>query len=91
MRWRARLLVLSGLLVSGCADTGPAGPTTVRRDLSAADTANGIVPGSTVRIMSDETARPAAVAHVVIAGREHISDGSGQLTLEFPLRQTARE
>ena len=85
MKWRARLsvLVLSGLLLYGCADTGPAGPTTtVRRDLSAADTANGIVAGSTVRIVSGETGRPVAGARVVIAGREHISDGSGQLTLE---------
>ena len=85
MKWRARLslLVLSGLPWFGCADTGPAGPTTtVRRDLSAADTANGIVPGSTVRIVSGETGRPVAGARVVIAGREHMSDSSGQLTLE---------
>ncbi len=75
-------MVLSVLLVSGCADTGPAGPTTVRRDLSAADTAHGIVPGSTVRIVSGETGRLVAGARVVIAGREHTSDGSGQLTLE---------
>ncbi len=84
MKWRAPVLewVLSGLLVYGCADTGPTGPTTVSRALSAADTANGIVPGSTVRIVSGETGRPVAGARVVIAGREHMSDGSGQLTLE---------
>lgn len=80
MKWRAP--VLAGLVLYGCADTGPLGPTTVRRDLSAADTSNGIVPGSTVRIVSGETGRPVAGARVVIAGREHLSDGSGQLTLE---------
>ena len=82
MKWRAPVLVLSVRLLSGCADTGPAGPTTVRRDLSAADTANGIVLGSTVRIVSGETGRPVTGARVVIAGREHVSDDSGQLTLE---------
>ena len=69
MKWRAPVLVLSVRRLSGCADTGPAGPTTVRRDLSAADTANGIVPGSTVRIVLGETGRPVAGARVVIAGR----------------------
>lgn len=79
MQWRGPVLVL---LLYGCADTGPAGPTTVRRDLAAADTAHGIVPGSTVRIVSGETGRPVAGARVVIAGREHLSDGAGELTLE---------
>ena len=74
--------VLAVLLLYGCADTGPAGPTTVRSDLAAADTANGIVAGSTVRIVSGETGRPVAGARVVIAGREHLSDGSGELTLD---------
>ena len=82
MKWRAPVLVLCVLLSCGCADTGPAAPTTVRRDLSAADAANGIVPGSTVRIVSGETGRPVAGARVLIAGREHTSDGSGQFMLE---------
>lgn len=70
------------LLVYGCADSGPTGATTVRRDLAAADTSLGIVPGSTVHIISGETGEPVTSARVLIAGREHSSDGAGQLTLQ---------
>ncbi len=75
------LVALPLLLWFGCTDTGPSSPTTVRRDLGAADTAQGIVPGSTVQIVSGESGQPVGGARVVIAGREHVSDAAGQLTV----------
>lgn len=79
MKWRAWALPV--LLWYGCADSGPTGATTLRRNLIAPDTSPGIVAGSTLRIVSGETGEPVGGARVVIAGREHSSDGTGQLTL----------
>jgi len=75
--------VLSSLLlVSACSDTGPSSPTTVSRNLAAPETAFGFVAGTTLSIVSGETGQPVSGAEVSIAGHEHTSDASGQLTLD---------
>lgn len=76
------LAALVLLYLSGCADSGPSSPTTVRRDLAAPDTAQGIVAGSTLRIVSGETGQPVSGARVAIAGKEWVSDSAGELVVE---------
>lgn len=81
MTWRVGVISSSIALLglSGCADTGPSSPSTVRAELAAPATAAGIVAGSTVRIISGETGAPVPAARVVIAGREHTTDSAGEL------------
>lgn len=76
------LATLSILVWVSCSDTGPSSPSTVRSNLASPETAQGIVAGSTVEIVSGETGQPVGGARVVIAGRERFADGVGQLTIE---------
>ena len=77
-RW---LLALWLVPLVGCADSGPAGPTTVSRDLSAPATSFGFVAGTSLSFVSGETGHPVPGARVVIAGRDFISDGAGRVLL----------
>ena len=74
---KRRALALLFPFLYGCADGGPMEPTTIRRDLAEPATAFGIVAGSTLAVVSGETGQPVAGARVVLAGREHVSDGAG--------------
>jgi hypothetical protein len=70
------------VLVLGLGCAGPSSPTSLRRDLAEPATALGIVPGATVQIVSGETGQPVGGARIVIAGRELVTDGAGEVLVE---------